>query len=639
MAQDSNFERLAELLREAGIRTIDDRSVDGRSGFVVDVPCACGSILLDLPHPGPITALGPETVGLAVLDSTGYVKHVWGLADRIGYLRPGTCLMDTPIGPLLEIEPGSTGGAMFFEGYRYFAGRVWLPGGDDGVLLITNAREEGQIRRLASKSGRMAGALKRLGKALTMHQTMDDLCVASSHEIASAMELAAVLIWMVEPEEGCLRLAASVGVNRVGTTSLNRLRAASGAGCAAELVADTCQTFTVGNVVEHVLTMHLEAKFCYLKPGGVSVHPLVISDRLLGVLEMVGREGDPHFADSGELHQTVAEHLALALNSAAMFENLERLASHDPLTGLANHRALQEFLQARAAEADRTGQGLGAIMIDVDHFRSFNEEEGHDAGDAVLRQVAEAIKGCLREYDLGARYGGEEFTVVMPGSTESGIENAAERIRTRVEAMPFITRSGRERHLTVSLGCALFPNNANDGQSLLKAADLALFDAKRSGRNRVVRFCGTAASHAPAPPLSLDSVRALLPEHCRPAAEDRLIRFADEISWLADRLHLSSSQRVILEALLIVAPAYLDSYRSGQTEEISTIECSEEARLLMPSLKALADPEHAVRVPLLAKVVEVLLALELDGGRTLTENPDRFDAEIVSLIWEYGRAA
>jgi diguanylate cyclase (GGDEF)-like protein len=639
VAHNSNFERLAQLLREVGVRTVDDRSLDGRSGFVVDVPFEGGTILLDLPHPGPIASLGSDSVGVAVVDSFGYVKLAWGLAERISYLRPSTCLLETPIGPLLDIEPGHSGGAMYFEGNRYFSGRVSLPGGDDRMVLVTAAREEGQVRKLASKSGRMAGALKRLGKALTMHQTMDDLCISSSHEIASAMELAAVLIWMVEPEDGCLRLAASVGVNRMGTGSLNRLRASEGAGCAAELVADTCQTFYVGNVVEHVLTTHLEAKFSYLKPGGVTVHPLVISDRLLGVLEMVGREGDPHFADSGELHQTVAEHLALALNSAAMFENLERLASHDPLTGLANHRALQEYLQQRAAEADRTGQGLGAIMIDVDHFRSFNEEEGHDAGDAVLRQVAEAIKGCLREYDLGARYGGEEFSVVMPGSSELGIETAAERIRSRVEAMPFVTRSGRERHLTVSLGCALFPNNASDGPSLLKAADLALFEAKRSGRNRVVRFRGTAASHTPQSPLSLDSVRGLVPEGAQAAADGRLIRFADEITWLADRLHLSSSQRIILQALLIVAPAYLDAWQNERRPELDKIESSEEARLLLPSLRALADPKSAARVPLLAKVVEVLLALEGDGGRSLAELPSRFDAEIVSLIWEYGRAA
>ncbi len=639
MAHETNFERLTALLNEVGIRTVDDRSIDGRSGFLVDVPFDGGNLLLDLPHPGPIASLGPDSIGVAVIDPVGYVKRSWGLADRIPYLRTGMSILESPIGPLFESEPGTGGGAMYFEGNRYFAGRAALPVDEDRILLVTSAREEGQVRKLASKSGRMAGALKRLGKALTMHQTVEDLCVSSAHEIASAMELAAVLVWTADPEDGCLKLAASVGVNRTGTTSLNRLRSSDGSGCAAELVADTSQIFTVGNVLEHVLTMNLEAKFCYLKPCGVSVHPLVISDRLLGVLELVGREGDPHFTDGGELHQTVAEHLALALNSAAMFENLERLASHDPLTGLANHRALQEFLQQRAAEAERTGQGLGAIMIDVDHFRSFNEEEGHDAGDSVLRQVAEAIRSCLRTYDLGARYGGEEFTVLMPGSNEMGVESAAERIRSRVEAMPFVTRSGRERHLTVSLGCALIPNNATDGPSLLKAADLALFEAKRSGRNRVVRYEGTAASHVPHAPIALDSVRQLVRHDLRAAADDRIARFDDEVTWLAERLHLSSSQRVILQALLIVAPAYLDAYENGRLAETDRIETSEESRLLLPSLHALADPKSVTRVPLLAKVVEVLLALDDDGGRVLAEQPARFDSEIVSLIWEYGRAA
>jgi diguanylate cyclase (GGDEF)-like protein len=627
------------LLREFGVRTVDDRASDGRVGYAVDVPFDGGTLLLDLPHPGPIATLSPDAIGLAVVDSFGYVRRSWGLADRIPHLREGQAVGETPVGALLESEPGEGTGALYLDGHRYFAGRLTLPGGDDRVILVTSAREEGQVRRLAGKSGRMASALKRLGKALTMHQTMDDLCVASAHEIASATELAAVLIWTSDPEEPTLKLAASVGVNRTGTNSLSRLRAHEGSGCAAELVADTCHTFTVGNVLEHMLTMHLEAKFCYLKPGGVTVHPLVISDRLLGVLEMVGREGDPHFAESAELHQTVAEHLALALNSAAMFENLERLASHDPLTGLANHRALQEFLQQRAAEAERTGQSLGAIMIDVDHFRSFNEEEGHDAGDAVLKQVAEAIKACLRSYDLGARYGGEEFTVVMPGSSERGIETAAERIRNRVEAVPFVTRSGRERHLTVSIGCALLPNNAADGAGLLKAADLALYEAKRAGRNRVVRFRGTAATDTSRPPLALESVKDMVHADLRTEAEERAGRLTEEVAWLADRLHLSASQKTILDALLLVTPTYLKAWEAQESEVLIRIENSEDARLLMPSLRALADPDGSERIPLLARVVEVLLVMDKDGGRSLNEQPDRYDAEIVSLMWEYGRAA
>lgn len=618
---------------------VDDRTRDGKNGFPIAINLEGGTIVFDLPTPGILGGLDPETVGLLVVDGLGIIRKLWGLAEKLPHLRLEQPLQDTLVGAVLDTGPDSLGGALYYEGYRYFAGRLENGGPDDRLVLVTSAREESRVRRLASKSTQMASTLKRLGKALKMNQSLRELCIASAHEIASAMELAAVLIWTAEPEDPALKLAASVGVNRLGISTLTHLRTTGGTGCAAEMVADSGKFFHVGNVVDHILTTHLEAKFCYLKPGGVTVYPLVISGRLLGVLEMVGREGDPQFAECAELHETVAEHLALALNSAAMFENLERLASHDPLTGLANHRALQEFLHQRATEAERTSQHLGVIMIDVDHFRSFNEEEGHDAGDAVLRLVADAIKSCLRSYDLGARYGGEEFTVVLPGTTDAGLLAAAERIRIKVESVPFETRSGRERHLTVSVGCALLPENGNDGPTLLKAADLALYEAKRAGRNRVVRYQGLVSSDAPLPPLELAGVLELMSDQERLQGVNRVDRLNPEMVWLSERLHLSPSQQTILEALLMTVPAYLDAVESGDIITINRFETANDARVLLPSLHALSARSDVTHFPLLAKVVQVLLALDQDGGRALAEEPAKYDPEILSLVWEYSSAA
>ncbi len=650
MAEDVKIERLQELLEELGVRTVDDRTPGEGAGYPLSLTLEDGSPLtLDLPKPAFLGSLDPEGVGVAILDRQGRARKTWGLAKRIKHFKAGESVIDSPLADLLDGGYHENNGALYLEGYRYYSAGI-PAGGREAFVLVTNAQEERQARRQASRNGRMASALKRLGKALTMNQNLEPLCVAAAHEIASVGELAAVLLWTYEPETKTLRLAASVGTNRQGSGALNVLSTTGTPGCAAEMVAIDQRRFELGNVMEHVLTSNLEAKFCYLKPEGLSVHPLVISDRLLGVLELVGREGDVHFYENGELFETFAEHLALALNSANMFENFERLAHHDAHTGLANHRHLHEFLDQRFTEAERTGQELGLIMLDVDHFRSFNEEEGHDAGDDVLRLVAEALKLCVRPYDLAARYGGEEFTVVMPGSSIHSTIVVAERIRAKVEAVPYVTRSGRERHVTVSLGCAVYPVSAPDPSTLLKAADVALYEAKRAGRNRAVPYEG---QYMPLHRVDRDPLEMVIqwvgPEGPEEAFA-RLERLEPELESLATSLGLSASQRAILRALVWVVPAYREARSGGDGDansvRLAAMESAEEFRVLLPSLQALdarfdgrsAGPS-GVKIPLLARILAVVLALDEESGRPFLDDPDRFDPEIVSLLRRESRAA
>lgn len=631
------------------MRTIEDRLVDGQVGFPLSVPLTNGgALVLDLPYPGFLASLDPDGIGIAILDPLGYARVTWGLARRITHFKATESVLESPIGGLLEGSYQGSHGALYLDGYRYFSSSMVQSGISDVFVLVVNAQEERQARRQASKSWRMANALKRLGKALTMNQTMQPMCVAAAHEIASSTELAAVLLWTRGADERKLELAASVGANRLGSQALNVLSMnATGAGCVAELVAATRQTFTLANVAEHMMTANLEAKFCYLKAGGLSVHPLVISDRLVGVLELVGREGDPYFAENSELFQTIAEHLALALNGAQMFENFELLATHDALTGLANHRAMQEFIHQRLNEAERTGQTLGLIMLDVDHFRSFNEEEGHDAGDEVLKQVAEALKACVRPYDMAARYGGEEFTVIMPGSSQESTMSVAERIRQRVEAAPYITRSGREVHVTVSLGCAVYPHTGQDASSLLKAADVALYEAKRGGRNRAVFSEGSQESSPRPVAVSLEAIRSWIHPLDWDDGEKRLEHLTPDINWFEEALRLSTSQRNILEALLRVAPTYRRAVEQDDESLLSGMAAASEFRLLLPSLQRLgerfdgqgAKPMGNAKIPLLARLLEVLLALEHEDGQELVDDPGRFDPEILALVEQLQRAA
>ncbi|MGV3615978.1 MAG: diguanylate cyclase [Fimbriimonas sp.] len=617
---------------EKTARSHPDRGAEPHPGFPLALNLPGGEAVVHLPAPPLLPNFDPAMVGIASLDADGRVRRLWGLAERAPLLqREG--LREGLLGPLVEAALAGECGALYHEGYRYCGG-----GGDDGpFLLVVNAQEERQVRRRADRSTRMANALRRFGKALTMNPTVRPLCTAAAHEIASSTELAATLIWTCAPEGHTLDLVASVGVNRQGTHTLAQLSLRTPGRSAAELAAASQEPFFLEDVLEHMLTQNLESRFCYLRPGSLAILPLVISGRLLGVLELVGRQGDPNFEENRELFQTLAEHLALALNSAQMFENFERLASHDPLTGIANHRAMQEFLHRRLAESDRSGQPVGVVMVDVDHFRAFNEEEGHDVGDEVLRRVAQAIKLCLRPYDLAARYGGEEFTVIVPGGNAESVVAAAARIRQAVEAIEITTAQGRRRHVTVSLGCATYPANAADAPSVLRAADVALYRAKRAGRNRSSLFEGAFAGEEREAGVPLATLDAWLSESQRAVAEDRVRRFASVIDRIAFALGISAAQRSILEAMAygmdIHAAAALDP------ELRARLERAEEFRVLLPNLDAMPSryDEAGDRIPLLARILAVIACR--DGGEDPESDPGRFDPEVVALTRSVRQAA
>ena len=187
------------------------------------------------------------------------------------------------------------------------------------------------------------------------------------------------------------------------------------------------------------------------------------------------------------VRQQTAELKRLAYELSAQKEELERanarleqLAESDSLTGLRNHGAMQARLDAEFTHARRVAIPLAVVMVDVDHFKSFNDTFGHPAGDRVLRFVAELLRGCARDTDLAARYGGEEFALVLPSTDRAGALVVAERVRAAIEAA-----TGLERRITASVGVAVLDPAHADPAALLADADAALYAAKRGGRNRV----------------------------------------------------------------------------------------------------------------------------------------------------------
>jgi len=177
----------------------------------------------------------------------------------------------------------------------------------------------------------------------------------------------------------------------------------------------------------------------------------------------------------------------LARPVARVLGDLARLmhqAQTDALTSLANRRALDERLDLEVDHARRLGTSVGYLIADIDNFKSINDRYGHQTGDAVLRAVAAVFAETVRQLDLPGRYGGEEIAVVLPGTNLAGTRYTAERIRKLVEALELGTPEGDRLHVTASFGAACFPLHST-AEELVSAADTALYEAKRGGKNRV----------------------------------------------------------------------------------------------------------------------------------------------------------
>lgn len=224
------------------------------------------------------------------------------------------------------------------------------------------------------------------------------------------------------------------------------------------------------------------------------ITPLSAEGRSVGVLiiEHAERNGSRVERRVVSMVERFASHVALALRNAWLLEQVQTMATTDGLTGIANRRNFDTALERELARAARNGDEVTLVMLDLDHFKQLNDTHGHQIGDEVLRQVADVLAADCRDFDTAARYGGEEFAVVLPGCTADEAGAAAERLRAIVRQAPTFVP------ITASVGVATFPVHAPDAVSLVKAADEALYESKRAGRNRVTIAARAGAEPQPA---------------------------------------------------------------------------------------------------------------------------------------------
>jgi len=227
--------------------------------------------------------------------------------------------------------------------------------------------------------------------------------------------------------------------------------------------------------------------------GGVHAvaQPLIDTDHgeLVGLLSIA--RAQPFTEHDLELLSYLAGSAGISLQNVGLHEAVQRQAVTDELTGLYNHRRFQEAMVEEAERSRRFGQPMSLVMLDIDNFKRINDTYGHQQGDRVLAAVARVLRDSSREIDSPARYGGEELAVVLPGTDLDGAYQLAERVRQGIASLDIAPSGGRDRiAVTASFGVASLPTSAEEPGALLAAADAALYEAKRGGKNKTVRAGG-----------------------------------------------------------------------------------------------------------------------------------------------------
>ncbi|MGD9160031.1 MAG: diguanylate cyclase [Desulfobacteraceae bacterium] len=220
--------------------------------------------------------------------------------------------------------------------------------------------------------------------------------------------------------------------------------------------------------------------------GKMLCFPLIAQGETHGVLHFYSQEDTEWTEAEHRQALAISEHTSLALANLRLRESLRQQAIRDPLTGLYNRRYLHETMDQEISRAERHKQNIGVLMLDLDKFKKFNDEHGHEIGDFILSEFGRLIRTVIRNEDIACRYGGEEFTVLLPESDPDSVKAIAERIRIKVRDHVFLHENHSYGPITVSIGASSYPDNGKTAGLLIKNADDALYRAKQAGRDQVV---------------------------------------------------------------------------------------------------------------------------------------------------------
>ncbi len=213
--------------------------------------------------------------------------------------------------------------------------------------------------------------------------------------------------------------------------------------------------------------------------------PMIAQGEILGVLHLESMTVERFSASMQQFSQTVTDGIALAIANLRLRETLRQQSIRDQLTGLFNRRYLEESLDQELRRASRNESRIGLILLDLDHFKVFNDTFGHATGDLLLQELGAFLKDHIRGGDLACRYGGEEFLLILPEASLEATRQRAEEVLEGIRSLQIHDPPGRMDPITLSIGVAVFPEHGSSREALIRAADMALYRAKQEGRNQI----------------------------------------------------------------------------------------------------------------------------------------------------------
>jgi diguanylate cyclase (GGDEF)-like protein len=354
--------------------------------------------------------------------------------------------------------------------------RDWLPRLADQFGTV---QELVDVRRRYGRHMRQGQALLDAVQRLQGHSTGEGLARAFCETAidVSGARAASLVRWSAEGDAGELAFA----------TEAAGLRAPAPID-SASIVAESCRAGTL-QVLEDSRTAALGRALYGVprsiqEPGSVAIVPLVKDGRTLGALVLEAVEAKALTLDESRPLTVLAAVVASSLELVWQFAEVDKRARTDQLTGLWNRHHFGEQLQRTLNEADRYGTQVSLVLVDIDHFKRVNDTWGHEAGDAVLRQVSRILQDGVRSVDICVRYGGEEIALLLAQTDSEHAVEVAERLRARIAAQP-LRHGGAEIPVTASFGVATYPETVKVRDQLFPASDKALYIAKHEGRNRV----------------------------------------------------------------------------------------------------------------------------------------------------------
>ncbi|MFM9862097.1 MAG: diguanylate cyclase [Micropepsaceae bacterium] len=366
----------------------------------------------------------------------------------------------------------------------------------DAVLPTKRGDEIGLMARTVAAFGREAGERNRLTREATVLSELNEWLQSAKSETELYQMIAEFLSRFLPDATGAIYIYAN------SRDVLECAKVWNGTQATQTMHPDDCWGLRRGRIYTHG-QHEIEFDCSHVQPGSADDYcciPILAHGETVGLLHLELKVGEAHadrkavFTDQRRLGLAAVEHISLAIANVKLRDQLRDQSIRDVLTGLYNRRYLLETARREFQRAARGGQSVAVLSIDVDHFKRFNDNHGHDAGDTVLRAVSEAITATFRGDDVPCRFGGEEFVALLPGASLQEARDRAEELRAKIEATTVRYGDGNLPRITISVGVAAFPEFGNGVIEVLKVADAALYEAKRNGRNRVETAHGGAVT-------------------------------------------------------------------------------------------------------------------------------------------------